>query len=156
MDHGAAGVLREGEMKPTMKIRLNDRRLLALPAALNREADDLCDKTANRIKDRAVLKIQHGPKTGKIYKRNGVEHQASAPGEPPATDTGNLVNSLDVEHVKPMLYRVNVEAEYAPYLEYGTSRIAPRPFLQPSFEEQRDDFKHGVDALIRKAKSRVQ
>ncbi len=143
-------------MKPTMKVTLDDRRLRAIPAALNREADELCGQTAKAIEARAKVKIMDGPKTGKVYKIGKVEHQASAPGEAPATDTGNLVNSIGSERVKPMLHRVNVYAEYAAHLEYGTTHMAARPFLQPSFEEQRDDFKRGVDRLIAKAKARVR
>lgn len=143
-------------MKPTMKVTLDDRRLLSLPASLNREADGLCGQTAKAIEGIAKAKIMAGNKTGRIYRIGKVEHQASAPGEPPATDTGALVNSIGSERVKPMLHRVNVHAEYAAYLEYGTSRMAPRPFLQPSFEEQRDDFKRGVDRLITLAKARIR
>ena len=142
-------------MKPTMKIVLDDKRLLALPGALQREADELVGQTAKLIEGHAKTKIMDGPKTGKVYTIGKVEHQASAPGEAPATDTGNLVNSIDSERVKPMLHRVNAHAEYAAHLEYGTSRMAARPFLQPSFEEERKHFAKSVDRLIAQAKRRT-
>jgi hypothetical protein len=156
VDHRAAVVLCEAEMKSGMKITLDDKRLLAMPLALQREADELCGTTAKQIEGRAKVKIMDGPKTGKVYQIGKVTHQASAPGEAPATDTGNLVNSINTERVKPMLHRVNVHAEYAASLEYGTSRMSPRPFLQPSFEDERSSFKTGVDKLIKLAKGRVR
>lgn len=143
-------------MKSGLKVTLDDHRLRAMPKALERAADNLVGRTAFSIEGIAKAKIMAGNKTGRIYRIGKVEHQASAPGEPPATDTGALVNSIGSERVKPMLHRVNVHAEYAAYLEYGTSRMAPRPFLQPSFEEQRDDFKRGVDRLITLAKARIR
>lgn len=143
-------------MKPGMKITLDDKRLLAMPLALQREADELCGTTATQIASRAKVKIMDGPKTGKVYQIGKVTHQASAPGEAPATDTGNLVNSINTERVKPMLHRVNVHAEYAAHLEYGTSRMAARPFLQPSFEDERGDFKKSVGQLIKLSKRLVK
>ena len=38
--------------------------------------------------------ILTGPRTGRIYRRGGVVHQASAPGEAPASDTGELRQSI--------------------------------------------------------------
>ena len=140
----------------TVKVRLDDRRLVALPAALERLADQICNKAAKNIETRAKIKIQSPPKTGRIYRHGKVEHQASAPGEAPATDTGNLVNSIASDRVRPMLHEVTVGAEYSSCLEYGTSRMAPRPFFRPSFDEERDGFKREVDKLIGLARERVR
>ena len=97
----------------TVKVRLDDRRLVALPAALEKLADQICNKAAKNIETRAKIKIQSPPKTGRIYRHGKVEHQASAPGEAPATDTGNLVNSIASDRVRPMLHEVTVGAEYS-------------------------------------------
>ena len=90
----------------TVKVRLDDRRLVALPAALEKLADQICNKAAKNIETRAKIKIQSPPKTGRIYRHGNVEHQASAPGEAPATDTGNLVNSIASDRVRPMRMRL--------------------------------------------------
>ncbi len=74
-------------------------------------------------------------KHGEVYLRpGGIEHRASAPGEAPAIDTGNLVNSIATELTGPASAVVFTNVEYAPYLEFGTKDIAPRPFLQPAVE----------------------
>lgn len=70
--------------------------------------------------------------SGRTYRRGGTVHQASAPGEPPALDTGTLRRSTSFE-VRPSANgaegRVTVSAAYAANLEFGTARIRPRPFL---------------------------
>lgn len=70
---------------------------------------------------------------GAVYMHGGVMHQASAPGDPPAIDTGNLVNSIHNE-TDDMKSTVHIDAEYAGYLEYGTTRMAPRPYVAPAVE----------------------
>jgi hypothetical protein len=43
--------------------------------------------------------IMPGKRSGRIYRYGRGEHQASAPGEPPAIDTGNLLNSIFAEEL---------------------------------------------------------
>ena len=52
---------------------------------------------AELIRATAVDKILNDPASGAIYRRRGVEHQASAPGEAPASDTGRLAQSARTE-----------------------------------------------------------
>ena len=59
----------------------------------------------------------------------------SAPGDPPAVDTGNLKNSVvAVPDSNPQTWRVQVGAEYGVHLEYGTAKMAARPFVLPAVE----------------------
>lgn len=89
-----------------------------------------------RVLQTAVQKIQSPPKTGRIYRRRGVDHQASAPGEAPATDTGRLAQSGRTTYDDGNLTgRVTFSTEYAAGLEFGTQRVAARPFLRPSLSE---------------------
>lgn len=77
------------------------------------------------------------PKTGRIYRRRGVVHQASAPGQPPASDTGALIASsstsyqLDFDAARG---RANWSAQYAIMLELGTGKMEPRPFARPAVD----------------------
>lgn len=79
--------------------------------------------------------------TGRVYRRGGVEHQASAPNHAPAVDTGNLRQSIgiDTSQLKDLRVGVGVTraAPYAVYLEFGTARMLPRPFLLPSVLQYR-------------------
>lgn len=91
------------------------------------------------VEKRAVYLITHGPKTGRIYHRRGVSHQASAPGEAPASDTGTLVNARRIDlHDKDLSARLIFTSKHAPAMEHGTLHIRPRPFARRSLEETRD------------------
>lgn len=93
----------------------------------------------------AVQGIEQGPKTGRVYQRGGVTHQASAPGQYPATDTGRLVSSVRMLPDGDLAYVVGTNVQYGPMLEFGTSRMAARPWLLPSFERA----KIGVERELR-------
>lgn len=88
--------------------------------------------------------VARGPKTGRIYmkgKNRSIKHQASAPGEAPATDTGRLVNSIvgDAKVVgKEVQGFIEVRTAYGGYLEFGTRHMAARPFVTPAVMRNRD------------------
>lgn len=67
-------------------------------------------------------------------RKNGkpIMHRASAPGDPPAVDLGQLRGSIDMERLGYAKARVGTATVYAPALEGGTTRIAPRPFFRPA------------------------
>ena len=90
------------------------------------------------------------PKTGAIYKRGSVSHQASAAGEAPASDTGRLVASGRFEPHGKASIKVIFGTEYASYLEFGTSRMAPRPFLGRAIEETKEQGRKLIAAEIEK------
>lgn len=83
----------------------------------------------------AILKanILTGPRSGRIYSRGKDRtHQASAPGEAPAVDHGELRNSVTTEVIRgtsEIRGIVTVNKEYAAALELGTEKIRPRPYL---------------------------
>ncbi len=102
------------------------------------------------VETEAVRLITDGPKTGAIYTTffftlgsgpsritipygSRPAHQASAPGEAPASDTGYLVNNrsinIDTASIRATL---SFHAAYAVFLEYGTDRMEPRPFARPA------------------------
>lgn len=64
-------------------------------------------------------------------------HQASAPGDPPASDTETLVNALGYEVISKNRIGLGVTQEgyYWKYLEDGTRFVDPRPFVGPAIDE---------------------
>lgn len=56
---------------------------------------------------------------------------AANPGETPNTDTGNLVNSIQVEAQSDLQQAIIVGAVYGAALEFGTPNMAARPFMMP-------------------------
>jgi hypothetical protein len=103
------------------------------------------------VQNRARELIQRGSKTGRIYQKYGPRrtHQASAPGEAPATDTGGLVRSVQAD-MNETEREVEISAGGpAKHLEYGTRHMAPRPFLLPALEWIRDKAGAVLAAAIR-------
>lgn len=102
-----------------------------LPEAVGR----IVRRTAHDVRLYAIMAMA-GIKSGRVYRRGKrVHHVASAPGEAPAVDTGKLRGSVFVERQSQTSAIVGVGAEYGAYLESGTRRIAPRPFMRPSAEK---------------------
>jgi len=58
----------------------------------------------------------------------------SAPGEPPGVDTDTLRGSMTWEPRGHLENEIHDGVEYGVYLEDGTERIAPRPFMRPAFD----------------------
>lgn len=105
--------------------------------------------TAMKVEGTAKTRIQRPPKTGRVYRRGRVVHQASAPGESPATDTGTLASRVfhSVE-AGGMEASVWSDVNYSVYLEMGTRRMAPRPFLAPALREHENDFYRDLDLAV--------
>jgi HK97 gp10 family phage protein len=83
------------------------------------------------IREEAVTLINTGPKTGRVYRRNGVVHRASAPGQSPAADTGDLANKIATSvDASALTGTVEFASGHAKMLEFGTRNIAPRPFAR--------------------------
>ena len=109
---------------------------------------------AQLIRGEAIKSIQSGSKTGRTYKRYNPTrtHRASAPGEAPASDTGNLVSNIMVQE-KADSIEVQSNAEYSKFLEYGTSKMEARPFLFPAYEMSREKI---VQAIFKKVSQTIQ
>ena len=101
--------------------------------------------SANLVEAEAKQSIQRGVKSGRIYKRRSVVHQASAPGEPPASDTGFLVSNITKTAVEKsgteLSISIESKAPYSKFLEFGTRKMSARPFLQPALEKNRNKIK---------------
>lgn len=71
---------------------------------------------------------------------SGVE-APSLPGELPHAVTGKLRQSCTWERQGALTRRVGASVMYAVYLEHGTSRMAPRPFVYRTVLEMQDAIK---------------
>ena len=103
---------------------------------------DAVEDTVYEIDGEVKRRIARGPATGRVYEKYNPRrtHTASAPGQPPMTDTGRLVNSIEFDKIGDLTATVGSKLAYAAYLEYGTSRIAARPFFRPAIEEIRPKY----------------
>jgi hypothetical protein len=134
-----------------MPVEFNHFPLIA--DRLESGARPVVQTTIKRI-EASAKKSLGGPRTGIVYRVGGTKdrpilHQASAPGEPPATETGNLANSITSQMLDSRTGMVSVGAEYAAPLEFGSARgLAPRPFLTPAVERNWPDFLAAMERLL--------
>ena len=122
-------------------VTLTHNRFPELARALPREVGEIVEET--------VLDIETNIKIGMASSHNGEwygSHQASAPGEMPAIDTGALAASIqtDVTGTKGTVY---TNQEYAEFLEYGTVNMEARPYFTPAAEAARGPFLRKLRAL---------
>lgn len=78
---------------------------------------------------------------------SGKYHVPSAPGEPPNEDTGVLRTHIETTQPAPLRVEVSSNAPYAVALEFGTSKMAPRPYMGPALRAKKKE----VTALIKTA-----
>lgn len=86
-----------------------------------------------------------GKGKGRFYRRGkgGRMHQASLPGEPPARDRGDFVNSFDfgISETPDELHGdvgSRIWETRGKWLEFGTRRMRPRPFVDRAINAVRD------------------
>lgn len=86
-------------------------------------------------------------KSGRMYGT----HRASAPGESPAIDSGNLAGSITMIFPSTLEAKVGTPVEYALYLEEGTGRMQPRPLWQKTADEALPTLENLLKAELRQA-----
>lgn len=69
----------------------------------------------------------------------GAGHVASAPGEPPNRDIGDLQAGLENLQTGPLTAEVRANAPHSRPLEFGTSKMAARPFMRPARDKKLPD-----------------
>jgi len=82
----------------------------------------------------AKTSIQQHQSKGRTYGK----HTASVAGNPPNSDTGFLASNIFmVLDADKFGGAVESRADYSGFLEFGTSKMGARPYLQPALEENR-------------------
>lgn len=62
-------------------------------------------------------------------------------------DTGNLRGSISSD-VHAFSAEIGPTAEYGAYVEEGTSRMAPQPYMNPAADRHEPDLGRAVDQII--------
>lgn len=83
---------------------------------------DILSEGGEEIKQIAQDKMKEG---------NG---HPSNPGEAPNKQTSNLADSITVK-IAGTTMAVGTGVDYGAWLEFGTSKMEPRPWLKPSYQE---------------------
>lgn len=75
-------------------------------------------------------------------------HVPSNPGQPPKADTHTLDRNIEttIKSISPPVVRVTSNAPYGRDLEYGTSKMAERPYMRPAMAKYKGDVIKGIQA----------
>lgn len=116
------------------------RNLDVSEGLINRAASSTAEIIAKDVRTNAVRSIQ-SLSSGREVTRytaagNGYIHVASAPGDAPNTDSGDLANNIGVDP-RGLGFEVISGMAYSADLEFGTMRMAARPFMVPASEKSR-------------------
>ncbi len=102
------------------------------------------------VEARAVYLTTQVAKTGKKYRRRGVVHQSSAPGEPFASDTGDAIGRRSIAfNPENLMARLSFHSKKASWLEHGTRKMKPRPFARRSLAETSNQVVDAIAGEIR-------
>lgn len=129
---------------PLRGAKAHVKRLRALPALSEREIGAALFTAGEAIQVEAQRSITAGAVSGK-------GHVPSSPGEPPNNNTGVLANNIETTQPAKLRVRVTSNAGYSAALEFGTGKMAARPFMRPA----RDKMKPEATRLVQEALNRA-
>lgn len=96
------------------------------------------------------------PRAGRVYRsKRGRKHVASLPGESPANRTGNYRKAAGFQIRGAMEMQFGDSAEYAGFLENGTSRMRARPGLGNAVSSVEGESIATASALIERELTRI-
>lgn len=130
----------------------NKPRYKSVISQYTADSKKLVGRAGNLVRNTAVQSIQQGAKSGVVYEKYNPRrtHRASAAGQPPATDTGFLVNNIALKIDSDGLgASVESRADYSAFLEFGTSKMSARPFMQPALESNKAKIRRLEKSMIK-------
>ena len=117
--------------------RMVQAKVSEMTKDISRQVVSRATRAVNELRN-AELDVPKGQRSGRRYRKYPYKskYRASAPGEPPARRTGALrlhwngkVETRPAGNGVTAVTAILESGEtYAPFLEHGTSRMAPRPF----------------------------
>ena len=138
-------------MKVSVKIDREKQNYGDIASEMKKKMQQVIIYGTNATRNTAIENISRGAKSGETYEKYNPRrtHKASASGEFPATDTGFVVNNISVRFTSDGLEgNVVSNANYSSLLEFGTSKMGARPFMQPSLEQNRPKIRARLRKLI--------
>jgi len=119
-----------------MQVQIIFDKIPLVTALVEAQAATIVLRAGYMVRAEAAMSMTRG-KSGRMYTYRGSPHQASAPGEAPAIMSGNLLNRQRVKMEQKTTVGVYFDARYARPLEFGTHRMAARPFARPAANKVR-------------------
>jgi hypothetical protein len=132
-------------MQGAEMIRGLDKHLARVKAITSPRGQQNISRALFVAADEMKAHAQHLITAGSI---SGKGHIASLPGQPPNADTHILDTNIESYQPAPLVAEVRSEAPYAAAMEFGTSKIAARPYMAPTREAKRGRVKELVEEAI--------
>lgn len=107
----------------------------------------------HRALRRGALAIERRAVEGIIDSGSARNPKPSKPGEFPAAKTGELhqsITSVDASDGTALRFEVGTNVPHGTYLELGTSKMEPRPFMAPSFDAEVPNIKANIRAAVKR------
>ena len=98
---------------------------------------------AQQIVISAQVSITEGAVSGK-------NHVASLPGEAPNNDSAVLANNIEANQIEKLKSEVSSNAPYAADLEFGNSKIQPRPYMRPAAIKETPTARKLVEKAVKR------
>ena len=126
--------------------------LAALAKEYGKATVDAAVTSAHLVRGEAIKSIQSASMGTQVIRHTTTgqpyNHVAAKPGAAPNTDTGALVNSIQVEGDSGGLFGqrargifVGTRLAYGAWLEFGTKAMLARPWLWPALDRKRDEIR---------------
>lgn len=122
-------------------------KLKTLRAAIVRDVSKEMYAAGSLVATEAQISITSGSVSGK-------NHVASAPNTAPNNDSATLANGIEVIQVAPLRVLIQSTAPYGQSLEFGTSKMAPRPFMAPAADKTRPEIERRLGSAVARATRR--
>jgi HK97 gp10 family phage protein len=119
-------------------------KLRRLGPDVTREVSRVMFAAGSLVATEAQISITRGAVSGK-------NHVPSAPGSAPNQDTGRLADNIEVTQVGNLRVLIASTAPYSAALEYGTSKMAERPFMRPAADATRKQVQKMLSDAARRA-----
>lgn len=131
-----------------MSAKSHSDRLMRMAKQTAREVTRALYLVGQQVELEAERSITAGSVSGKF-------HVPSLPGEPPNRDTGVLDSNIETTVVaqNPPTVHVTSHAPYSAALEWGTSKMAERPFMRPAVAKHRGKLAANISVAIKKITS---
>jgi len=111
---------------------------------------------SQKVRSDAIRAMRSSTPAGILYKIKGkrnktIEHRASAPGQPPAVQSGRLWSSITTEsRNNGMEHEAGPTVDYGKYLELGTKDMDAREFMGPALEQNIEPLTTAITRAIQR------
>ena len=127
-------------------------------SGINSKLEKTIELCCKKVHDDIQYNMAHTPlNMSKSYYTNNKTkaHHPSLPENPPAVDTGRLRGSINYEihgsgqEVYGIVGSTLKEPDYAFWTEYGSTKMAPRPWLRPAMRKNNDFIRASITKAVK-------